>query len=113
MDENVPRIIKNSLQNENYEVLTLDQLDMRGVSNGDVAEYSLQIGAIIITFDSDFLKLKKELEKKIKAIYIKLHPRDPKIASQILIKHLNSCLTILKEPGVIILTEEGISIKNK
>ena len=113
LDENVPRIIKKSLQKEGHEVLTLDQQNMRGVSNGAVANYALNINAIIITFDSDFLNLKKELEKEIKAIYIKLHPRDPKIANALLIKHLKLCLTNLEEPGVIILSKDGITLKNK
>ena len=111
LDENVPRIIQKLLQKEGYDVLTLEELNMRGVSNGDVAKYALKIDAIIITFDSDFLKLKKELEEKIKAIYIKIHPRDPKVASQILIKHLKLCLKTLKSPGVIILTVDGLKKK--
>ncbi len=111
LDENVPKSIQLILQEKGYSTITLNELNKRGISNGEVAELSLERDAIIITFDSDFLSLKKNLEKKIRAIYIKLHPRNPKIARTLLDKHLDSCLSKLEKPHIIILSQKGISIK--
>ncbi|HUX98217.1 MAG TPA: DUF5615 family PIN-like protein [Candidatus Deferrimicrobium sp.] len=113
LDENVPQSIKRLLQDKGHSVITLEDLHKRGISNGAVAILSNEKDAIIITFDSDFLKLKKELENQIKAIYIKLHPRDPKVARELLDSHLNSCLAYLKKENVIILIKEGIILKDK
>ena len=111
LDENVPRTIKRLLQEKNHEAITLEELKKRSISNGEVAKLSLEKDAIIITFDADFLQLKKDLEKKIRAIYIKLHPRDPKVARELVNQHLDSCLSYLKGPAIVILTEQGPSLK--
>ena len=78
--ENVSRSIKQFLQEKGHIILLLEDLNKRGAFNGEVAKLSIEKNAIIITFDSDFLKLKKTIEKDIRAIYIKLHPRDPKLS---------------------------------
>lgn len=66
LDENVPRSLKQFLQKKGHSILLLDELNMRGAVNGEVAKLSIEKNAIIITFDSDFLKLKKDIEKKIR-----------------------------------------------
>jgi predicted nuclease of predicted toxin-antitoxin system len=111
LDENVPRSIKRLLQEKGHNALILDDLNKRGISNGEVAQLSIKKKAIIITFDSDFLKLKKNIEAEIRAIYIDLHPRDPKIACNLLKTHLDSCLDLLKVPKIIILIKEGYFVK--
>ena len=111
LDENVPRSIKKFLQEKGFKTLTLKEL--HGISNGEVAKLSIEKDAIIITFDSDFLKLKKAIEKDIKAIYIKIHPRDPKVARDLLSKEIKSCLAYLEKPGIIILTQDGVILKER
>lgn len=63
LDENVPRSIKQFLQEKGHIILLLDDLNKRGALNGEVAKLSIEKNAIIVTFDSDFLKLKREIKK--------------------------------------------------
>ncbi len=61
LDENVPLSIKKVITNLGYEAITLKDENKLGIRNGEVAELSIRKNAIIITLDSDFLLIKKEL----------------------------------------------------
>ena len=111
LDENVPLSIKDIINNLGYEVITLRDEDQLGIKNGEVAELSIKRNAIIITLDSDFLLLNKELQKKSKIIYIKIHPRDPKIIATIVQNYLNDAVSKLNNPGKIILSEKEIKFE--
>ena len=84
LDENVPISIKKIILNLGYEATTLKDENQLGIKNGKVAELTINKNAIIITLDSDFLSLRKELQRKSKIIYIKIHPRDPKVLGKII-----------------------------
>ena len=64
LDENVPISIKKIFKTLGYEALTLHDFDKLGIQNGEVAQLALNENAIIITLDSEFLKLQKNLQKK-------------------------------------------------
>ena len=66
LDENVPISIKKIINNLGHEAITLKDEKQLGIKNGEVAELSIKKNAIIITLDSDFLSIKKELQKKSK-----------------------------------------------
>lgn len=100
LDENVPLSIKKIINNFGYKTTTLKD------------ELSIKKNAIIITLDSDFLSIKKELQKKCKIIYIKTHPRDPKIIAKILQKYLEDAVTKLNNPGKIIVSENDIKFES-
>ena len=112
LDENVPLSIKKIINNLGYEAITLKEENQLGIKNGEVAELSIIKNAIIITLDSDFLLLKKDLQKKSKIIYIKIHPRDPKIISKMLQKYLEDSVAKLNIPGKIILSENNIEFES-
>ena len=81
------------------------------MKNGEVAQTSIEEGAILISFDSDFLMLKKTLVPLVRVIYIKMHPRDPKKAAKLLDeKYLEECLDHLDNPSIIILNLDELSI---
>lgn len=92
-----------------YSVETIQALGMQGRSNGEVAELSLKQNFILITFDSDFTVLRKDLQDKLRIIYIKIHPRDPKVACDLLEQYLEECLKKLIVPNTIELTLTGIN----
>ncbi|TFG24368.1 MAG: hypothetical protein EU533_02230 [Promethearchaeota archaeon] len=112
MDENVPLSIKGIINNLGHEALTLKDEAEFGIKNGEVAELSIKRNAIIITLDSDFLSLKKDLQKTSKIIYIKIHPRDPKIIATIVQKYLDNAVLKLKNPGKVILSEDDIMFES-
>ena len=112
LDENVPLSIKKIINNFGYKTTTLKDENQLGINNGEVAELSIKKNAIIITLDSDFLSIKKELQKKCKIIYIKTHPRDPKIIAKILQKYLEDAVTKLNNPGKIIVSENDIKFES-
>ena len=109
LDENVPRTLKDYLLKHQYTVVTVQELNRRGESNGEVAKIAIDRDYIIITFDEDFTVLKEEIKKNLRVIYIKIHPRDPKKAKELLKKHLPDCLKKLKLPNVIWISESGIN----
>lgn len=112
LDENVPLSIKEIINNLGYETITLKDENKLGIKNGEVAELSIKKNAIIITLDSDFLSIKKELLKSCKIIYIRLHPRDPKIIATIVQKYLDDAVNKLNNPGKIILSEKEIKFES-
>ncbi|MHA1973685.1 MAG: DUF5615 family PIN-like protein [Candidatus Hodarchaeales archaeon] len=110
LDENVPRSIKRFLVEElKFEAITVQDLNKRSISNGDVVKTSLEIDAIVITFDKDFTILSNDLRRQSRIIYIKIHPRDPIVARKLLEKHLSQCITKLMNPGIIQLTTDGMT----
>ena len=111
LDENVPLSIKNEISNLGYYVITLKDFNKLGAINGEVAEIALRENAIIITFDSDFLILKKNLQLKSRIIYINIHPRDPKIARELVKNNLKDCINKLEKSGKVILTEDDVIFK--
>ena len=78
LDENVPISVKDIIHDLGFNIFTLHDFNKLGIQNGEVAKLALKEKAIIITLDSDFLKLNKNLQKRSRIIYIKIHPRDPK-----------------------------------
>ena len=82
---------------------------MLGIRNGEVAKLALKEKAIIITLDSDFLQLNKNLQKKSRIIYIKVHPRDPKKIRELLYIGLKKYTSKLSVPCKLIITEENIT----
>lgn len=112
LDENVPLSIKEIINNLGHEAITLKDEVQLGIKNGEVAELSIRKKAIIITLDSDFLSIKKELQEKSKIIYIKIHPRDPKIIALIVQKYLDDAVSKLNKPGKVILSEKEIKFES-
>jgi predicted nuclease of predicted toxin-antitoxin system len=109
LDENVPISIKDVIRDLGFDVFTLHDFDMLGIRNGEVAKLALKEKAIIITLDSDFLELNKNLQKKSRIIYIKIHPRDPKKISELLYDGLKKYTSKLIVPCKLIITEENIN----
>lgn len=57
LDENVPISIKKIINQLGYEAITLKDENQLGFKNGKVAQLALDRRAIVITLDSDFLRL--------------------------------------------------------
>jgi len=105
LDENVPLTVKELIKDLGHNAITLHDENKLGIKNGDVAELALKKDAIIITLDSDFLSLKKDLQIKVKILFIKIHPRDPKIITELIKINFERCIKTLTSPGKVILTK--------
>jgi len=105
-DENTPFQVVRKLRRAGYKVATVDQIAKPGIRNDELASLSIHHGMIIITRDADFINLKPDLMRKIKAIYIKLGLEPDKMAEYIL-SNLRSCIDILSTSNVVILNEGG------
>jgi len=105
LDENIAKRLAFWLKNRKHEAITLHELNILGIQNGSIAEMAIKQNAIIITCDSDFLKLKKERQSKLRVIYFNLEIPDFKNITDILSKNLEDFLEFLKEPGAIQITE--------
>ena len=108
LDENVPISVKEVILDLGFNVFTLHDFNKLGIQNGEVAKLALRENAIIITLDSDFLKLNKNLQKKSRIIYIKIHPRDPKKVKELLHNSLKKYISKLDSPCKIVITENDI-----
>jgi len=108
LNENVPLSLKNIIESLGYEVITLKDENKLRLKNGQVAEFAIKKNATIITLDSDFLHLKNEIQLKSKIIYVKVHPRDPKIIGKIIKLKIQDIIKKLNMPGKVILTIDDI-----
>ena len=111
LDENVPISIKNVIKDLGHEGFSLHDFNRLGIKNGEVANLALREDAVVITLDSDFLQLKKALQKKSRIIYIKIHPRDPIKIKDLINQNLNKYLSKLISPCKLIITEDKTELE--
>jgi predicted nuclease of predicted toxin-antitoxin system len=108
IDENVPINIIPFLTKKGYKCITLQQLKKRGILNGAVVQIAIKSQAILITCDTDFLNLKKELQIPARIVFIYVHPRDPIKIESLLKLNISRCIEELLNPGVMKLTLEEV-----
>jgi predicted nuclease of predicted toxin-antitoxin system len=104
LDECAPRKIIGLLKKEGHSVQTLLELKRLGIQNGAVALLARDQNAIIITRDTDFLKLERILQQNSRIIVLKIHPPNPQVILTQLAQNLNHCIEYLNKPGKIVIT---------
>jgi len=109
LDESAPTSVLKVLKKRGFEAIRLIDIGFIGVKNSEIAELSIRENRIIVTLDSDFLRLRKSLLRKVKVIFINVHPRDPLMIAHLVDERVNECIKILKRKNVITLTKEGIT----
>ncbi len=105
LDENVPSSVVALLRKKRFEVRTVMQVSGPGTSNGQIAQEASRSGEIIITLDSDFLKLHPNPRAKI--IFVDVHPAIPSIIGQVLDAHLEHCVQLLRTNQRVKLAKTG------
>ena len=105
LDENVPSSIIELLRKKQFEVRSVIQAFGPGSSNGRIVEEASRSGEIIITLDSDFLKLHPNQRTRI--LIVDVHPAVPSTIGQVLDSHLDHSLQLLKKARTVKLTEAG------
>lgn len=108
LDENVPSSVQRLLREKGLNVTAVLGSAGRGLTNGEVAQIAISEDRIVITLDADFLSLRRNLVQT-KVIYVSVHPRNPRVISEIIEKHLDACVTMLGAVNAVILSREGPS----
>jgi len=108
LDDSAPTSVLKVLKKRGFEATRLIDIGLIRLKNSEVAELSIRENKIIVTLDSDFLRLRKSLLREVKVIFINVHPRDPLMIAHLVDEHINECVKTLKRKNVITLTKEGI-----
>lgn len=105
LDENIPSSVSRLLVRKGFQVRTVVESLGAGSTNGKIAEDASHSGEIIMTLDSDFLKLHPNPKARI--IFVDVHPAVPATISQALEQHLDQTLQLLKTASKVKLTKSG------
>lgn len=103
--------MRGILRKRGHNPITLQDLNKRRSKNGEVARLALANDAILITVDSDFLNIKKDLSPRMRIIYVDIHPVGPNEIARVMEKQLDACIITLKTPGLVIAREDGIETR--
>ena len=99
------------LKDKRFKARTVIQAFGPGSSNGRISEEASQSGEIIITFDSDVLKLHPNPTTRI--IIVDGHPAIPSTIKQVLEAHLDHTLQLLRRARKVKLTKGGPTVVEK
>ena len=105
LDEDVPSSIMELLRKKRFEARSVIQALGSGSSNGRIMDEASRSGEIIITLDSDFLKLHPNPRARI--LILDVHPAIPSTIGQVLDSHLDHSLQLLKKARTVKLTKAG------
>lgn len=105
IDESAPKRLALWIRKQGHSAYTLHDFNASGVKNGEVIKLALNLNAIIITCDEDFIIQKKDLQSKLKIILFKLRVRKFENIKNLWDKFYESFIINLKEPGLLIITD--------
>ena len=105
LDENIPSSIIELLKKKGFDVRTVLEAFGSGSSNGRIVDEASRSGEMIITLDSDFMKLHPSPKAKI--LLIDVHPAIPSIIGPVLESHLAHCIQLLKNHSKVTLLRTG------
>ena len=108
LDESAQTSILKVLKRKGFEATRLIDLGLLGLRNSEVAELAMRKNKVILTLDSDFLRLRSDLLTKVKVIFINLHPRDPSVINRLLEEYIDRYVKALKTKNIVALTKQGI-----
>ena len=107
LDENVPTTLIELLRKKGYHVRRVNEVLGKGSANSHIANAASDSREIIMTLDSDFLRLSPSLRRKARIIYVDVHPRVPRVIGPLLDQQLDECIRLLARSGVVRLTKDG------
>ena len=111
LDENVSNNLKKNLMSSGHDVITIQDLNKRGVKNSELMEIARIDKRILITYDKDFVFFKHEIDNYL--IIIDIHPLIDENVLPILQNFLKSYdLDDLKD-NLIILKKDKTLFKKK
>lgn len=108
MDENVPIILRETLERIGYDVKTVIDDYVAGARNSEVAYYALDEERVVITLDKDFLKVKQEVQKKVRVVVVDVHPATTDAVTRVIEQFISEGLERLQTKERIVITKMGI-----
>ena len=107
LDENIPVTIRELLRRKGFQVRRVNEVLGKGAANSHIADVASDSKEIILTLDSDFLRLSPGLHRKARIIYLDIHPRVPRTIGPLLDQYLDECVRLLARSRVVKLTKNG------
>lgn len=107
LDEGVPKSVLKILQKMRYDFKRVQDFGTRGISNGAVMSLASSSGRILLTRDSDFLKLKMGTRLLPKVVYLEAFRDDPDKLVLHVETFIEKCIELLSQCSVVILDESG------
>ena len=111
LDENVTTNLRKLLISKGYDVITVQELNKRGVKNNELAELARKKNRILLTYDKDFIEFKQERDNYL--ILIDIHPLIDENVIPNFEKFLKSSSFKKLIENFVILKEDGIILKKK
>jgi len=111
LDENVSNNLRKLLLSKGYDVITVQELNRRGVKNSELVEIARKKSRILLTYDKDFIEIKYERENYL--ILIDIHPLIDENVLPSFEKFLKSFSFKKLTDNIIILGEDGIILRKK
>lgn len=111
LDENVSNNLRKLLISNGYEVITIQDLDMRGVKNSGLMEVARVKNRILITYDKDFIHFKYTQDHFI--IVVDIHPLIDEAVLPIFEKFLESLNFDDLKNNFIVLEKNKIILRKK
>lgn len=112
-DENIFDIIIAALQKEGYEVLSIKNTSLRGISDIDIASFSLLPPRIIITEDTDFGEIVFLQKRKLTGVILLRYKNfERPLIIDLLIEFLKDETLETLTNKFVTITSEKIRIKN-
>lgn len=112
LDENVPLSVLRLLRRKGYTADRPRDLGLSRATNSQLAEHAIREDSVIITLDEDFLRLRAELLREAKVVFVKLHPRDTEVVVKVVDDNMQGILSELTKRNVVVLTKEGVQPQN-
>lgn len=107
LDEGVPKSVLSVLQRAGYDTKRVQDLGPRGISNGEVMSLASYSKRILLTRDSDFLKLKIGIGRTLKIVYLEAYRDEPEKLASHVENFIDRCLELLSQCSLVVLDEEG------
>jgi len=108
LDEGVPKSILHVLSDAGYDAKRVQDLGPRGISNGAVVRLASSAERILVSRDSDFIKLGRMLDKSaLGVVYLDAFRDEPDKLAVHFEKFVEECLRLLKTCAVVSLGERG------
>ena len=108
LDEGVPKIVLRTMVEAGYDAKRVQDLGPRGITNGEVIKLAFSTERVLLSRDSDFLKLSRRIEKgMLGVVYLQAFRDEPDQLASHVSRFISECLSMLKTCEIVALRRDG------